>query len=183
MARAPIGNDELVELAAVVRAHGLRGELSLKPFNPDSELLRDLDEVVLKLPDGTMRTCAVLGARGHAGSPILALEGVSDRSASEALRGSLVCVPRSALPAPDEGEVYLVDLVGLEARDLEGKAFGRVEDIVQYPSIACLLVKGPAGSWEVPETERYLQEIDVEAGFLVIAHLDELDILHTKAEG
>lgn len=182
MAKAPIGNDELVELAAVVRAHGLRGELSLKPFNPESELLRELKQVVLKLPDGTLRTHVVRGARGHADNLILALEGVNDRNASEPLRGSLVCVPRSALPAPEEGEVYLVDLVGLEARDTEGKAFGRVDDIVQYPSVACLLVKGPAGSWEVPDTERYLAEIDLEAGYVVIEHLDELDILHTKAD-
>ena len=182
MASAPSGNDELVELAAVARAHGLRGELTLKPFNPDSELLREIDEVVLKLPDGTTRTYAVRAARGHADSPILALEGVSDRNSSEALRGSLVCVPRSALPEPEEGEVYLVDLVGLEARDPEGKPFGRVEKIVQYPSIACLLVTGAAGSWEVPDTERYLAEIELEAGYLVIEHLDELEILHVKAD-
>ncbi len=183
MAPAPAGNDELVELAAVVRAHGLRGELALKPFNPDSELLRELDQVVLKLPDGSTRTCAVRGARGHAEHLILALEGVSDRNASEALRGSLVCVPRSLLPEPDEGEVYLVDLVGLQARDSEGKVIGEVEEIVQYPSVACLLVRGEQGTWEIPDTDRYLVEIDLEAGFLVIAHLDELDILHTKAEG
>lgn len=182
MARVPIGSDELVELAAVVRAHGLRGELSLKPFNPESELLRELKEVVLKLPDGTTRIHAVRGARGLSEHLILALDGITDRNTSEALRGSLICVPRSALPAPDEGEVYLVDLVGLEARDAEGKPFGRVDDIVQYPSVACLLVKGAAGSWEVPDTERYLAEIDLEAGFVVIEHLDELEILHTKAD-
>ncbi|MFT3922597.1 MAG: ribosome maturation factor RimM [Myxococcales bacterium] len=182
MARAPVGQDELVELAAVVRAHGLRGELSLKPFNPESELLRELEQIVLKQPDGTTRSYAVRGARGHADQLILALEGVTDRNTSEALRGSLVCVPRSALPEPEEGEVYLVDLVGLEARDAQGAAFGRVEDIVQYPSIACLLVKGEGGAWEVPDTERYLVEIDVEAGFVVVDHLDELDVLHTKAD-
>jgi len=180
--RSPVGNDELVELAAVVRAHGLRGELSLKPFNPDSQLLRELEQVVLKLPDGGVRTLVVRGCRGHADQLILALEGVEGRTAAEALRGSLVCVPRSALPEPDEDEVYLVDLVGLEARDPSGHMFGRVEDIVQYPSIACLLVKGEAGAWEVPDTERYLIEIDLEGGFLVVDHLEELDILHTKAE-
>ena len=183
MAQVPAGNDELVELAAVVRAHGLRGELVLKPFNPDSELLRELEQIVLKLPDGSTRTCTVRGARGHAEHLILALDGVSDRNASEALRGSLVCVPRSALPEPDEDEVYLVDLIGLEARDSEGQVIGQVEDIVQYPSVACLLVRGPKGPWEIPDTDRYLAEIDMEAGFLVIEHLDELDILHTKAEG
>jgi 16S rRNA processing protein RimM len=180
--RGKLVSDPLVELAAVVRAHGLRGEVVLKPFNPESELLRELDKVVLKLPQGGEREYQVRGARGHADHLILALEGVSDRNQSESLRGSVVCAPRSALPPTDDDEVYLVDLVGLEARDGQGNVIGRVEEIVQYPSVACLRVVSAEGSLEVPDTERYLAEIDVEAGFLVIDHLDELDILRTRSD-
>jgi 16S rRNA processing protein RimM len=180
MATTPLDSDELVELAAVARAHGLRGELSLKPFNPDSDLLSEIDAVVLKLPSGETRRFAVDGARGHAGQLILGLEGVRDRDAAEALRGALVCVPRSALPEPAEDEYYLVDLVGLEARDAAGARVGRVEDILQYPSVACLLVRGDAGSWEVPDTERYLIEVAVEQGYVVVDHLDELEPLPAK---
>lgn len=181
MARSPLDSDELVELAAVVRAHGLRGELVLKPFNPESGLLRELSQVTLKVPQAEApRVFAVSGVRGHSEQVIVALEGVSDRSAAEALRGSLVCVPRSMLPEPEEGEVYLVDLVGLEAREPDGTVIGRVEDIIEYPSVSCLRVEGERGAWEVPDLERYLTSVDIEAGFVVIEHLDELEILRTK---
>jgi 16S rRNA processing protein RimM len=180
---SPTRDDELVELAAVVRAHGLRGELTLKPFNPDSSLLSGLERVTLKLRDGGLREYAVRTVRGHSGQLILALDGVVGRDAAETLRGAVICVPRSALPEPEEGEFYLVDLVGLEARDEGGKPIGKIEDIIDYPSISCLVVSGPAGSWEVPDTERYLAAIDLEAGFVTLANLDELDVLHTKAEG
>lgn len=182
MARLPLGSDELVELAAVVRAHGLRGELVLKPFNPESELWRELEQITLKLPQGgVLREYTVRGVRGYAEHIIVALEGVLDRTAAESLRGSVVCVPRSSLPEPEEGECYLVDLLGLEAREPGGAVIGRVEDILEYPSVSCLLVAGERGAWEVPDLERYVTEVDLEAGYVVIEHLDELEILRTKA--
>jgi 16S rRNA processing protein RimM len=183
MATPPSSDDELIELAAVVRAHGLRGELLLKSFNPDSELWRDLDRVVLKLREGGTRDCKVLTARGqHSDQLLLALEGVTTREAAEGLRGSVICVPRGQLPEAGEDEYYLVDLIGLEARDTEGKRIGSVEEVIQYPSVACLKVSGEGGSWEVPDTERYLSAIDLDAGFLTIAHLDELEVFHTPAD-
>lgn len=181
MARLPLGGDELVELAAVVRAHGLRGELVLKPFNPESELWGELEQVTLKPQAGEPRAYVVRGVRGHSGHIIVALDGVADRTAAENLRGSLVCVPRSALPEPEEGEVYLVDLLGLEVRDAAGKVIGRVEDIIEYPSVSCLLVEGEQGAWEVPDLERYVTEVDLEGRYVVVDHLDELEILRTKA--
>lgn len=176
-------DDELVELAAVVRAHGLRGELVLKPFNPESDLLRELPQVMLKGPDGAVRAHRVRGARGHREHVILALEDVRDRDAAEALRGSLVCVPRRDLPALEEGEYYLVDLIGLEVRDQNDQRIGRVEDVLQYPSVSCLRVVGDEGAWEIPDTDRYLTEVDFEAGVVRVEHVDELDVLYTKRDG
>lgn len=175
-------DDELVELAAVVRAHGLRGELLLKTFNPDSELLREAERVVLKLRDGATRAFEVRSARGHADQLLLALDGVSSRDGAEQLRGALVCVPRASLPEPAEDEYYLVDLIGLEARDATGNVIGRVEEIIQYPSVACLQVRGDQGVWEIPDTERYLSAIDLDAGHLTVENLEELDILRSDAD-
>src|SRR5207244_4044162 len=59
-------------------------------------------------------------------------EGISDRSAVEALRGSLVEVDRSALPALEDGEYYHADLVGLAAIDREGKTIGEVAAVENY---------------------------------------------------
>jgi 16S rRNA processing protein RimM len=173
-------DDELVELAAVVRAHGLRGELVLKPFNPESDLLREVPHVLLKGADGSVSTHKVRGARGHREHVILALDDVCDRDAAEALRGSLVCVLRRDLPELGEGEYYLIDLLGLEVRDQQDRLLGRVEDVLQYPSVSCLHVVGDDGAWEIPDTDRYLVEVDLQAGVVRVDHVDELDVLHTK---
>lgn len=172
--------DELIELAAVVRAHGLRGELLLKPFNPESQLWRDLERVVLRAPDGALSEHEVSRGHVHGANVILGLADVRDRDKAESLRGSLVCIARADLPAPAEGEHYFVDLIGLTALNEEGRSVGRVADVIEYPSVSCLVVQGDEGDIEVPNTDRYVVAIDQAAKTVTLTHLDELDVLRVK---
>src|SRR5829696_8522282 len=94
--------EELIDLAAVVRAHGLRGELLLKPFNPRSPLWTQLKRVYLREPDGTLREHPVIRGHLHGEQVILGLGDVVGRDMAEALRGSIVCVPRADLPDLDD---------------------------------------------------------------------------------
>ena len=61
------------------------------------------------LPDGT--------ARDHIKSAMLVakVEGVDHRNGAEALTGVELYLPREKLPAPEEEEFYIADLVGLRA--------------------------------------------------------------------
>jgi 16S rRNA processing protein RimM len=177
----PESDGGFIELAAVVRSHGLRGELLLKPFNPASELWDKLQTIELKMPSGIRSTRRVLSAREHSGSVLLTLEGVRDRDGADALRGSLICVPRSALPPLADDEYYLADLVGLIARDPEGRVVGKVRDILEYPAACCLIVESAEGLREVPDLLRYVPEVHVAAGYVVVDNLDELDL--QKPEG
>ena len=171
----PTRSDELIELAAVVRAHGLQGELLLKVFNRESELLHELSELVVRAPSGEERSYRVANVRGAADSTLLTLEGVRDRAGAEALRGSLLCVPRSLFPALEQGEYYLVDLVGLAVRNANAEVLGRVEQVIEYPSVECLLVYANEQWREVPDLPRYVLEVSIEGGYVVVDNLDELD--------
>ena len=67
---------------------------------------------------------------GEARGVILArLQSVNDRDAAEALKGTRLYVTRDALPAPDDGEFYHGDLLGLAAELADGTRFGAVTAI------------------------------------------------------
>ncbi|WP_375288334.1 ribosome maturation factor RimM, partial [Sphingomonas sp.] len=51
---------------------------------------------------------------------------VPDRTAAEALRGTVLTVPREALPPLADGEYYHADLIGLSVVTTEGEPVGRV---------------------------------------------------------
>lgn len=167
--------DALVTLGVVVRAHGLRGELRIKPWNPESDLWPDLESVVLLAKDGARRSYRIEAVRGDAVAPILVLEGVENRDAAEALRGFEIAVPRSELPDLEEDEVYLADLVGLEV--FEGdRRIGVVDALFEYPSVDCLGVACDDGYRELPMLEQFFGGVDLERKRIEAKNVDELPV-------
>jgi 16S rRNA processing protein RimM len=167
-------DEKLVALGVVTRAHGVSGELRVKLFNPDSELLADQSEVVLRVK-GDARPAQVVNWRPQGTDfLLLRIEGCASRNDAQSLRGAEVCVPRSALPEPAADEYYLVDLPGLDAFLPDGEPVGRIQEVVAYPSADVLLVQSSHGLIEVPMIEPYLVKVDISAGRVVINHLDDL---------
>ena len=116
-----------IALAAVAGAHGVKGELRLKLFSDGIDSLSRHGKLYV---GGVERR--LLSIRDGGQAAVVRFEGVSDRSAAEALRGSLVEVARSSLPPLEEGEYYHADLIGLPAVDAEGNAVGTVVAVENY---------------------------------------------------
>lgn len=176
MSREP---ERLIPLGAVGRPHGVRGELRIHRFNPESTLLLEVSEVWLRQGD-VSRKIRVEGARPHGPFVLVWLEGVASREQAEALRGAEVCLPREALPPPDPGEVYHVDLVGMSARTADGTPAGEVVEVLSYPSAECLLVRSDEGDREVPLLEPYVAEVDLAARVIVVAFLEDLELVRRR---
>jgi 16S rRNA processing protein RimM len=164
-----------VVLGVVMGTHGLRGDLRVKQYNQDSELLFELAEVAL-CQAGKRSMRAIAGVRPGGKGLLLRLEGVDSIEAAEPLRGAELSVPRSALPPLDEGEFYFVDLEGLAVETPDGTAVGRVENVREYPAADVLRVRASDGLWEVPMREPYLVSVDVPGGRVVVAQLDDLEL-------
>ena len=168
--------DTLVPLGVVIGAHGLRGELRVKPYNPSSELLLSLDRAQLRREgEPGVRERALRHARRHGQILVLSMDGCADRDAAEALRGTELCVDRSALPPLADGEHYLVDLVGLEARLPDGAVVGTVQDAVEYPASCALRIPTARGMLEVPLLPPYVVEVRAPERVVIVDQLDDLE--------
>lgn len=167
--------EDLVVLAVVTRPHGVRGELRAHLHNPDSTVLYERDTVLLRHRGG-VREVPLECRRGPKGALLIRLDGVEGREAADAMRGAELCVRRADLPPAGEAEWYVVDLVGLEARDAGGRVLGEVIEVIPYPTVDCLRVRGEGGIREVPLTDEFVPEVDVRGGFVVVARYDELPV-------
>jgi 16S rRNA processing protein RimM len=78
------------------------------------------------------RRLTLKSLRDGSQGPIARFAEIADRDAAEALRGTLLTVPRSALPPLGEGEYYHADLIGLPAATAAGEALGTVVAIENY---------------------------------------------------
>jgi 16S rRNA processing protein RimM len=133
-------SDKRVALAAVAGAHGVKGEVRLKLFSDSAASLAQHENVYV---GGAPRR--LLFARDGGKTAVARFEGVADRSAAEALRGSLVEIDRSALPQLEEGEYYHADLVGLVCVDREGQPVGTVVAVENFGAGDLLEVELPDG--------------------------------------
>jgi 16S rRNA processing protein RimM len=115
-----LATDKPVTLAAIAGAHGVTGEVRLKLFGEGVETL----SAHRAFNDGAL-TLKTLRDDGKGGAVARFTE-VADRTAAEQLRGTVLTVPRSALPPLGEGEYYHADLLGLAAVSDAGEPLGTV---------------------------------------------------------
>ena len=112
---------------------------------------------------------------GHVKGLVLArLDGVEDRDAAEALRGTDLHVPRASLPPTEGEEYYHVDLLGLRAESPDGTALGQVSAIHDHGAGPIVEIQPPDGpSTLVPFTREHVPTIEIEEGRMVVAPAED----------
>lgn len=114
------------------------------------------------------RAVQVERVRLHQGVAILKLAGCDSRNDAETLRGHWLQVPiEQAIPL-EEDEYYLFQLVGLEVRTAEGEVLGELAEVLQTGANDVFVVRGPAGELLLPDIPQVIQEIDLEAGRMLV---------------
>ena len=96
--------DKTIRIGRVTRAHGVTGELEVRPDWEHSRSLLEAREVVLEALSGELEAHAVRAARQTPKGILMMLDGISDRDAAEACRGNAVRVSRDLLPSLAPGE-------------------------------------------------------------------------------
>jgi 16S rRNA processing protein RimM len=146
-------NDRPVTLAAIIGAHGITGEVRLKVFADDLGVHKSFNDGALTLKS----------LRGGSNGMIARFAEIADRNAAEALRGTQLTVPRSALPPLEEGEYYHVDLLGLPTVSDAGELLGTVVAIDNYGAGDVLEIERPNGKrFMVPMQPAAVPEWDAE---------------------
>jgi 16S rRNA processing protein RimM len=169
-----------VPLAEVARPHGVRGEVRLRPYNRDSDLLTRLDEVLVRFPDGEEQEVSVDSARAANDAILMKLHGVDDRDRAAELRGSILCARRGDFPDLEPGEFYACDIEGARVVVDEAagpRELGRVRELRTYPATDVLLVDAADGgrAWEIPLVENIVRSVDVGAGIVTVTTLDGIE--------
>lgn len=149
------------------RAHGLRGELAVHVKTDEPERRLAPGATVLL---GGARSRSVTSARWHSGVLLLGLEGVTDRTAAEALRGQELWarVPADEAPADDDA-YYDRQLVGLAVRDAAGAEVGTVAAVLHLPSQDVLEVTTVTGTRLVPFVHELVPTVDLAQGYVQCA--------------
>lgn len=153
-------------VGAIVGAHGVRGQVRVKSFTADAADVAAYGPV--ESEDGTRRF--KLKVMGEAKGLVIArLDGVDDRDAAEAMRGTRLFVPRARLPDTEEDEFLYTELVGLRVEAEDGSVIGTVKGVADFGAGELLDIGGAdGGSFMVPFTKAAVPVVDVKGGRLVV---------------
>jgi 16S rRNA processing protein RimM len=148
-------------------AQGLKGEVKAKIFTAAPDALPRYGK--LHARDGRTFTITVFRPSKQ-GEAVIAFAEVKDRNTAEALKGTELFVSRDALPEPDEDEFYHADLVGLEARDSEGRVIGKVVAVHNFGASDVIeLARDDGDSVHLAFTRETVPVIEIAEGYIVVA--------------
>jgi len=164
---------EFFIVGRVRRAHGIRGELAV-------EVITDAPDVVFasgaRLFAGTTTgdlapdraELHVVQASPFKGGMIVSFREIVDRTAAERWRDRYLLIPAAEVTPPEEGEVYVHELIDMRVVLASGEEVGSVMDVYDLPQGLTLDVKGPHGSVMLPFSERVVTAVDRDARVITI---------------
>lgn len=171
---APSGGERLLCLGVVTGARGLKGEVRVKTFTENPADLAAYGRLSDEVGKRSFEASVVARAGEQT---IVRLSGIADREAATALKGTLLCVAREALPPTESGEYYHADLIGMRVELAAGGDLGTVRAVRDYGAGALIEVAiepppgargGTPSSVLIPFTDRAVPVVDMMAGRIVV---------------
>ena len=159
-----------VELGRIIRPHGVGGAFIVSAYTEDPEALLSDSGLELWSPDGrTRRRAEGLTGRPATAGLIVKIPGLRRREEAASLKGWRLVKPRALLPPLPDDEVYWADLLGLSVSTLDGRALGRVENLMEAGAGLLLAVTDQAGVERlIPFQPDFVAELDLEGRRLVV---------------
>jgi 16S rRNA processing protein RimM len=146
--------EELVRVGRVGRPHGVGGAFVVEDASEDPERFAVGSELLVGGEQARVEESKRAGGR------------VVIRLDRRAERGSALEVPRSSLPATEEDEYYVADLIGLEVVEQEGRPLGKVRDVANYAANDVLELDS---GLLLPLVEDCVRQVDLDAGRIVVS--------------
>ena len=164
-------------IGVVLKPQGLRGECKIKSFAADISLFSGWGTLFLK--EGSAFTplpCRV--SRIRDGFVYAVLGACASAEDAEKLRGRELFIDRAHAAPPEEGAVFIADLIGCRAVDESGREIGVLQDVLQHGPVDTWVFRTPDGTMMAPALLSVFPEVDPEAGLIsvVSARLQEVAV-------
>jgi 16S rRNA processing protein RimM len=160
-------------VAKIGAAHGVRGEVRLWTFTEDPLAVASYGP--LETSDGARRL-AIKRIRAAKTHLVATLEGISTRDAAEQLNGVELFVAREKLPAPNDGEFYHADLIGLAAQTTSGEPLGKIVAVHNFGAGDIIEIAPASGpTIMLPFSNAVVPVVDISGGKVVIDKPAEID--------
>lgn len=163
-----IVDNDLILLAYVIGAYGIKGWVRLKTYSQEAEtLLRNAQWLVMpsKASPQSLQTYTVAETKWHQQDLLVFFENIQSRTDAENLKGAQIFLRRSDFPKPNQDEYYWIDLVGLSVKNRDNLLLGTVDSIFESAAHAVLVIKTQQQDSKhellIPFVAHYIDHVDL----------------------
>jgi 16S rRNA processing protein RimM len=172
---------EYAIVGLIRKAQGIRGEVVVEPLTDKPDVVFATgSRVFAGTSDGDL--AVVRDVRGQEETPTLTISGskpfkkglivqfeeLQDLDSADLWRGRYLLAPFSELPALEEDQVYLHDLIGMAVVGIDGEQLGAVTTFYELPQGIMLDVNTPRGSVMIPYRPEIIVRTEIQARTIVI---------------
>jgi 16S rRNA processing protein RimM len=152
---------ELVSIAKIVKARGLRGEVAAVILTDFPERFENLKTVFLVKPDGARDALEIENFWFQNDRIVLKFEGIDSIEAAETLRSAEICVPETDSVQLEADEYFDWQLEDCEVETIDGTKIGRVKEVMRTGGTEILIVAGAEKEFLIPFAEKICTSVDV----------------------
>ncbi|MBQ8374466.1 MAG: 16S rRNA processing protein RimM [Clostridia bacterium] len=165
---------ERLIIGEVLKPQGIRGELKIKTYTDFPEAVKAFGTVYI---DGKPYKILSFRVDGN-GAAYVGLRGIPDRNAAELFRGKKIEGLREDAPALEEGQYYIVDIIGLACESDTGEFLGTVTDISNLSSDIYTIEKD-GKKILFPAVNGVIVKVDIAGGKLIVDRkkFDEIAVI------
>jgi 16S rRNA processing protein RimM len=168
-----VTREPTIVVGKVTRAHGIRGEVAVEVRSDNPE--RFTDGATVFTPEG--RELTIERVHAHGQRTLVRFVGVADRTAAEALAGTLLEVPESWLPALGDGEYWPFQLEGCRVVTQAGRELGIVSDVIPNPANDLWVAVDETGTETlVPALRDLIVEVDLATKRILVRDIPGLTV-------
>ena len=156
---------EFLEAGEIVSTHGVRGEMKVLPWADGPDFLCEFDRVRIGGKDYNVENCRVQKTCN-----LLKIEGVDTMEAAQTMRGKTVQLYREDI---DPDVIFAAELIGIDVFS-DGKAIGKVTDVLDYPGNKVYVVRGEK-EYMIPAVKAFVLDTDMEKGTMEVRLIEGME--------
>lgn len=156
----------MIEIAKVLKPHGVKGDIKLLLYSQNFDDFAARGFAYIKENGGSRRAHYTV-LRTAPPFVYAHFDGIDTREEAESLAGTALYIQREDLKSPNEGEYYIVDLIGMTVKDEKGAVLGVLSDILQHGAADVYVVKSGRG-FMFPALKTVIKNVDIKNRIIIV---------------
>ncbi|GKX31721.1 ribosome maturation factor RimM [Vallitalea longa] len=161
-------------IGKIINTHGIKGAVKIIPLTDEPKRFELLEYVYIDSKK-KLQKYTIEDIRYFKNLVIIKFKELEDMTSAEALKESIIKIPRElALPLEDD-EYYISDLIGIEVSTDDGEDLGNIKDVIRTGSNDVYVIEADdKKEILIPALKQCIKEVDMENKTMVVSLLEGL---------